>query len=385
MSRSLSLLLALLFSVAIPAILLHASAGDSRLEAGLTAPLFAWPRLLFAHLVAALPLSVAIVSRLANAWGFKTRRIAGLLLVLIFWGMLQPLAETLNDLESGFTIRTLLRTLFAVATVSGCLLLTTRQLPPVSLGTTMATLALASLPPGAYTARLIEARGTDFETFSKSRRLVKAETCLQGLCDLGSTREYGKRTVYALLPLLRKEIDKLERLTGTPLAETAPLDAKTQRVFQLVELNRLTEAEEILNQLSPGERPVELGRLVIQRERENWAELEASSRRLIESLAHDSTSDRTLLELAYENLSESLKNRQLHRELEAMLAEAEKTLPARAGSFRFQLGLHFANRGQTENALQAFAEAEQLDPKLHSVIEPQRRRLKTNTFSCLTR
>ena len=63
------LLLGCALAVAVPAALLHYTADDARLAAGLSASPFGWPRVLVAHFVTVVPLGLLLAGRLRTDIG----------------------------------------------------------------------------------------------------------------------------------------------------------------------------------------------------------------------------------------------------------------------------------------------------------------------------
>ena len=118
----LRLVLGLVLAVAVPAAIVHFAASDKRLVAGLTAAPFAWPRVLVAHLITALPLGL-IVAGWARSLPAMNQIHRGLCVVLgLGWaGVFSALSDGIGDAiavsEFGPVPLLLLRSLFALLLV----------------------------------------------------------------------------------------------------------------------------------------------------------------------------------------------------------------------------------------------------------------------------
>src|SRR5262245_59119074 len=113
------LVLGIALAVVVPAGVLHALAGAERHALGLTIAPFAWPRLLVAHLAAAVPLGLVVARAVgqlgpargsASVWGWAAAGagVAGLGALLVL-----ALAAALDAAEAGLVTRTVARSAVA--------------------------------------------------------------------------------------------------------------------------------------------------------------------------------------------------------------------------------------------------------------------------------
>ena len=371
-------------AVAVPGAAWHFTSGDERLALGLTAAPFAWPRLLVGHLVAALPLAFCSAGRIAmlgrplhRAWAA-----AGLTLVLTL--VLPTLADGLDQAKAGFTIRAVMRTILAVLVTTAWLSIAGRAGTASAKWTWLASIIFALLPPLVYADRIAESRATDFLTFAKSDRLMRAMGTLEGLRDLGSDRRFTNKTVAELIPRLRKDLDRIAAIVAKPLPAGATAEDKPARALNLLRLNRLAEAEAILNGLDAPTPETWMIRAALARETARWNDLETACRAVIDR-ADPNAKSTEMLEDAYEGLGEAQRKRQRPSDAAETYRIGAERLPNRAGYFRYLHGLLAADQGRPREALDAFADAVRLDPKLAPLVDPQARSVRTTSLSCLGR
>jgi tetratricopeptide (TPR) repeat protein len=361
---------AILFAVAAPAAAWHVLAGGDRL----TAAPFGWPRLLVAHLAAAVPLAVCLAARIGPRGGPWARAAVAAGVTLGTAAALPFVADFLTAAEVGFTGRAIVRTLLAALAATAWVAVV--PVPAARLPW-VAAVAFAVVPPLAYAHRLAETRAADFDTFAKTGRLVRALAALDGLADLGSDKRFAGKSVRELIPLLKKDVDKLAARAAGPLPPTE--EGKVGRAMLLVALNRPAEAEDVLKEIASPPPAALMVRAAVARERGRWADLEAACR---------SVTDRTdvppeVLQDAFDGLGEAHRNLGRAADAAAAYRAAADRLPHRAGYYELQLGLLAADRGRPHDALAHFAEALRLDPTLEPTVAPHRRRVSTNSPSCL--
>lgn len=377
-----SLVFGVLAAIAIPFVSWHFAASDERLATGLTAAPFGWPRLLFGHLAAAVPLAYYLARR-AGPWGTPGLRFVVATAVTAILALALPaLGETLDGANTGPTLRSAIRSMIAVLASTAWIAVVVRE-PRATRLPWLAAVAFAVVPPLVYSHRLVASRAADFETYAKSGRLVRAMGSLEGLRDLGSNRLFSGKSVSELIPLLRKDLDRMAKQAAIPLSDHASLPARLQRAQLLVRLNRPESADALLRDIASPSTEVWLMRAAIAREAGHWNDLAHACR---EAIARSTPSDDPeWLEDAYDGLGEALRNLGRPDDAAAEYREAAQRLPHRNAYYRFQLGLIAAERGQTSVALHDFSEALRLDPNLKPLVEPQIRKVHTNFAGCLGR
>jgi hypothetical protein len=374
---------AVIAAITVPFASWHFAASEDRLTTGLTSTPFGWPRLLFGHLAAAVPLGY-ILARKIGAWSSTGVRFAFAAAVTAILGLALPaVGETLDEADAGMAIRSVARTMIAVFASTAWLAVAGREPRLVGRLPWLAAVAFAVVPPLAYAHRLAETHAADFETFAKSGRLVRARGALEGLRDLGSTRTFSGKTAGEWIPRLRKDLDRMAKLAAVPLGHGAALPERIRRAMLLIQLNRPESAEVLLREIESPTAEVWLMRAAIARESGRWSDLEVACR---EAIARQTSTDSTeLLEVAFDGLGEALRQSRRPDDAAANYREAAKRLPNRAAYYRFQLGLIAAERGQMRAALDDFSEALRLDPNLKSLVDPQIQKVHTNFAGCLDR
>lgn len=371
-----------LAAISIPFTAWHFAASDERLATGLTAAPFGWPRLLFGHLAAAVPLAYCLARR-AGSWGTAGSRFAVAVSVTAVLAFALPaIGDALEGAAAGFAIRSAVRSALAVLAAAAWLAVAVRE--PRATGLPwLAAAAFAAVPPLAYAHRLVEPRAGDFETYATSGRLARAMGALEGLRDLGSNRTFSGKSVAELIPRLRKDLDRMAKLAALPLSPNASPAARLQRAMLLVQLNRPQSAEELLRGIESPTAEVWLVRAAIARESGRWGELESACREAI--ARHAPPDSPAMLEDAYDGLGEALRRLGQPDGAAANYRAAAERFPDRAGYYRLQLGLIAAERGQPRAALDDFAEALRLDPNLKPLVDPQVQKVRANFAGCLDR
>src|SRR5262249_48926365 len=252
----LRLLVGCVLAVVVPATVLHLSAGDDRRAAGLTAAPFAWPRLLVAHLVTALPLGL-IVGRWVRSQPAVKQTARGVwvatgLAVAGFAAMLSPgIGEAIVASEAASVPLLLLRSLLAFVMVLpwcvAALELPSAPRPPVRPGVLFGVgLGLAVIPCGMYAEVVVPARTNQAAELLRRGRLVRAEGVVTGLCELGSERAINDKPPAEVRKALAALIPKLRQAADRSLPTTSAPAARLHRALVLIQLDRLDEAAALL-------------------------------------------------------------------------------------------------------------------------------------------
>lgn len=373
------MVLCILAAIAIPFAAWHFATPEERLAVGLTATPFGWPRLLFGHLAAAVPLAYRLARR-TDPWGTQiVRMIVAIAITAIMANALPILGEILDGVQAGPVIRSALRSIVAIVATTAWIAVGLRE-PQTNRLPWFAALAVAIVPPFAYSYRLDESRAADFDTYARSGRLVRAMGSLKGLRDLGSGRTFTGKSIGELIPRLQKDLDRIAKQIAEPLPADAPTPARLQRATLLVRLNRSDSAEAILQAIDSPTADVWLLRAAIARESGRWSDLESFCREAIRR--HQPSDSQDLLEDAYDGLGEALRRLGRPDDAAASYRDAANRLPHRTGYYRFQQGLIAAERGQTNTALEDFSESLRLDPALKPLVDPQIRKVQANFASC---
>lgn len=388
-------LLGLLFAVAVPAAALHALVpDDARRAAGLTAAPFAWPRVLVAHLVAALPLGLLVARPLRTvAHANEVPNGAWLVCAAAALGgvaLVSPgLADALSGGEFGEVPLLVLRALVALAlVVPWCAWAGDKSDAPLPRAGLTATVAcgLALVPPAVYASAATTARAANATEWLATGRLAKAERALAGLCELGSASTVAKRPPGEIRRALLRDLERLESAAKFPLSPTAPPGARFARAEVLYQLDRLDEAAELLAPLAPGSLNARILLATVDRERGHYAASAAGYEAVLARAVPDAAqfpAARETARLAFVGLAFVARADNRPADAEAALLRALDALPADAPHFHFLPGAHYHDGGRPVRALEHLRRATELDPQLAGRAAEIERAIRTSTPACV--
>lgn len=390
MTRSeLSLLVGGLLAVVVPGAVLAVFPGDDRAAAGLTAAPFAWPRVLAAHLVTALPLGVVLALRLrpdpAGGYGRGTWAVVGLGAAAVAAIAGPAVGDLLDGVGAGPIPLLLLRTAVATALVlPWCLAGVTGwsdDSPRPGRWAITVALLVALVPAGVYAGSVVRSKTTAAEEARATGRLVKADRLLAGVCELGGDRPVGKQTPAEARRAIRKEFDGLAKAADRPLPANAPPAARFDRAVVLIQLDRLDEAADLLRPLAANTQPLLL-LASVYRDQEKWAEAGAA---YTEALGRLTPADRDGYRLALDGLAFVARADHRPADAEAALKRGLAELPADAAHYHLQLGRHYSDGGRPGPALDHLRAAADLDPKgAGAEADGLIRHLRTTTYGCFS-
>ena len=384
----------------VPAILTHAFTPDDRSGLGLTCAPFGWQVVMIVHLVASLPIglvtSAALVrsSRRQGRWAASVAwalvGLAGISAIVLLG---EHVATAFEWSRSGLLARGIARSIFAYLLVLPWLIVAVRwdgpdvQIPnswaAVLVGTT-----LAVLPPLVYEDRIVESRAIELADHVGTGRLLKARSALVGLRDLGGRRPGGVMSPAEALRGLEATLSRAALAAARELPATATPEARMERAFLLIQLDRLDEAESILLPLSETMPDATLLLAAVYRDRSRWSDSERAYRRALAWSLPGAARDRGSLDrsaTAYEGLAEAARSGGRPEDAERAYQEARRRLPARAGYFAFQLGRHYLSGGRPADGIAQLRQAVHLDPTLEDRVRPLILQAKVRTPACLLR
>lgn len=381
-----------LAAVVAPAAVLHGSTAADRLAAGLTAAPFGWPRLLVAHLAAAVPLGFVLAGRAyyRPAGGRPAEQLYGWVAAAVaatgFAVLAVPaLADALDAAEAGFLVRTLVRSALSAALVTpwiGVALALAGAAGPSSQWQLAAAVVLATVPPGVYAERLVEVRSARLATVMSTGRIVRARGILDGLIDLA-----GDPTAAERRRKFDYDIDGLTKSVTRELSSAAPASARLNRAIAFIQLDRTAEAEALLAPLAASDPTAGLLLGAVYRDQQQWTDAERIYQQVLDLLRPQAERNPRAAEgcvAAYDGLAEAQRGLDRPEDVARTYREALDRLPGKQGYFHLQIGVHEANQGRSAAALESFAEAVRLDPKLEPQAAPHVRRLRNSTPSCFT-
>jgi tetratricopeptide (TPR) repeat protein len=371
-----SLLLSLGMAVVIPVVVLDFATPEERSSLDLVVSPFGKLRLLVIHLVFALPMALAVSRTVPQFGNAKQRSAVAAVLTLALVFFLPSFAEQLTSASAGPTIRVIARSIVSLALVLPWMIVFASS-ASISrwqwLGATMALFA----PPAAFSQQLQENNQEEFLTLSETGRTQRAYATLQLLIDLGSAPPKGKKSLVDISMRMKRELEMLNKSVSRELPPSSSKEVKLSYITAYLELNRIKDAEQILQNMPQDDLTVRMLTSAVLREQARWAEFIPVAEQLTKELPHEAA--------MYENLGEAYQK--LNRSADALevYRRAEEAIPKKAGAFQLKQGLVCADRGQSERAKAHFEKAVTLDPSLATVVDGPMRRLKSETFSCLSR
>lgn len=383
----LRLFVGVVLAVIVPAGVLEFTCDSGRRAAGLTAAPFAWPRILIAHLTAAVPLGLAcgafLRSRVAvvkvGSWPWAFLGIATTVLV----GYLSPHIE-------GSMPSLLLRSALAVAlVVPWCVLAIEPQRPekigPRWMGFAVGT-GLAVVPCGLYCDAVMAGYSREATELILQRRLQRASGIVAGLHELGSERPIGSRTPEKANQWLAARLADLRREADRPLPASPRPSARVDRAIALVELERLEDAAELLRPIVPEDESATLMLAAIHAHRERRPESDALYSAILEQRLAETRADpraRAVCRTALNGLAENARQDRRFADEEAVLRRGVAELPRDAAQFHFLLGRHYHAAGRNGLALVELNAAVQLDPVGYKkLVEPIVQQIRNSTPNC---
>jgi hypothetical protein len=390
------LLAGCVLAVAVPAVVLHFTAGDERHAAGLTAAPFAWPRVLVGHLMTALPLGFLIAGRIWTVAGVNEAPhglwvVAGLGLAGFAALFCPGIGESIAASDIGDNALLVLRAAIAVVLVLPWCVWAIDPMPTRAASHTgvwfAVCIGLALVPCGLYAEVTVTSRTAAANEYVTTGRLVKADRVLTGLVELGSDRAVAGKPPGELRRLLRKEIDRLTKSASYPLSLSASREARFARCGVLIQLDRLDEAAELIQPFATENVSATLLLATIDRDRERWASSDAYYEAALTLQLPKAATNAAVREdcrLAFDGLAYNARADHRPTDAEHALQRGLEALPSDAAYFHFQLGQHYANTGRPALAIEHLTKAVELDPVKHRDSANQLiQRLRTTTPTCI--
>lgn len=398
-SSDLRLVFGCVAAVAVPAAVLHFSAPNERLAAGLTAAPFGWPRVLVAHLVTAIPLGL-IAAKWLRAAPVVSEAAPVLWIALGAGGaglaaaVCPALGEAVGGGEFGALPLLALRATVAFALVlPWCVWATdkpesgTRPLvgPGVLFGLGA---AVAVVPCGLYAEAVVAARTEQAADLVRRERVARADAVLTGLIELGSDRPVGKKRPAEVRKGYATVIPRLKQTGSLSLSATAPPAMRLDRALLLIQLDRLDEAADLLRPFAERDDTAALLLATVYRDQERWAASDDLYTRVLDAQLPRAATVRSAAGAcltALEGLVFNARADGRPADAERTLKRGLEALPAHAAHFHFLLGQHYHDGGRTGPAVEHLREAARLDPASHSEPAAERiRQIQTSTPACLT-
>ena len=377
----------------VPLASLWLAAPVSRSAHGMAVSPFGWPSLLVVQCLAAVPL-VAVVAR----WLVKrvTVRVAipvvvGVLFAVGGYSLTGPLGEVLDSFPADFAARCAVRSLvcFLLALPWG---VAARVGEPPARGswlTVVVGLAVAVILPGVWADKLAKETADSALGESVAHRHTRAHRLVDGLCDLDPYRKdwiNGPPDLLAYRTELAQSQKKVAEYWGAKdIASLVPSD-RMRYANDLLGLDRLSEAEEVLRELARSQPPANLPLARVLHLQGRHAESDAALRELLAAglpLVNTKPSVLKACLDAYDLLAENATKRGSNADREAVLKEGLEKLPAEEAYFRFQLGRHYKLSGRPVDAVRELNEAVRLNARYRPSAESLIREMRELTPACL--
>lgn len=388
MNRLLGTALALL----VPAAVLFVATPDDRSAVGMTAAPFAYPRLLAAHLAAAVPLGLVLAARFPPRDPAARARwvgvgVAGALGV----ALLGPsLGDELAAGKVGAVPLLVLRTLLAAAlVVPWCVAAAAEGADRPGQWEFAAAGLLALLPPVMYAESLVRARTASAEELLATGRPVKALPHLAGLVELGGDRKVEGKAPAAARRATDELVAQLRKGTAAGLPPSATPGAQLNFAVALIQLNELDAAADRLRPLAATDDTAQLLLATVYRDQEKWADgdaaYEAALARLLPRAATDAAARRGCA-TAFEGLAHTARGAGRPAATGAVYRRALAELPAEAARFHFLLGRHENDGGRPASALEHLRAAAVLDPGAYAKPAGElAAAIRSHTYGCVLR
>ena len=392
------LLLGVTMAIAVPWLVAQGSCEPDYAKLGLTLVPFGCQRVLFVHLLAALPLALLVARALSRrlqveqieiwtiAW-LVTGAMAALLALVVSSSVGMIL------IDESFNLRTVARTLWCLLLeLPWCCALArttagTGRYVPCRLDIGLA-LAVAILLPAVYALRVADDETKKLAEILGHGRLLKARATLEIIRELGMGEAIGDRPIAELQKQLDREIELSREMVKSPLPRSAPLAYRLEWDRRLAMLDRSAEAERDLRPLAASDLSAKRMLAWVLQERERWEESSELNREILEAQIGLAPTNAQALKICVNCFDESADNARAsgnYAVAESAYREALDRLPATvAAHFHFRLGQHHTQRPRPAAALEQLQQAADLDPASYG---PQAQRmideLRRNTPACI--
>ncbi|HYH67060.1 MAG TPA: hypothetical protein VD866_20360 [Urbifossiella sp.] len=378
----------------VPAAVLFVVTPDERSAVGMTAAPFVYPRLLAAHLAAAVPLGLVLAARVPpRDPAARARWVAAGVAAAVGVALIGPgLGDELAAGKVGAAPLLVLRTLLAAAlVVPWCVAAAagTGTVEKPGQWEFAAAGLLALLPPGMYAETLARARTASAEELLATGRPAKALPHLTGAVELGGDRKVegkapaeARRSADALVAQLRKG-------TAAGLPPTAPPAVQLRFAVALIQLDELDAAADRLRPLAATDDTAQLLLATVYRDQEKWADsdaaYEAALARLLPRAGADPAARRGCA-TAFEGLAHNARGAGRPAAAGAVYRRALAELPAEAARFHFLLGRHEHDGGRPAAALEHLRAAAELDPAGYAKsVGDFVAAIRSHTYGCVLR
>lgn len=391
--NQLAFALGAIVAIAVPFAVLWFANDAARAAVGLSVPGFGWPRVLFTHLLFAIPLGYVIALSLRTHFQCKIPPAASVasgfaVLAIVAW-IAEPVASAMVSAGIGQLATAVLRSCVAVVLVlPWCAACATQdQLPaPTRLAVILAAVC-AILPPALESHSVIEARTPYASELLESGRTAKATMVLTGLCELGSETAIAGKSPHEWLAKTHKELKTLRDTCDQALPANATPNAKLNRATSLLALNRLTEATDLLTPLAERDPFAALLLATVLRDREQWNASNEQLNSAVERFREPSKRNpraRAMCVSAFEMLARNAHDAGQPHEAEAALTRGLAEFPTEAARFHFLLAQHYRDGGKPERALDHLQQVMKLEPaKYEARVREMDRGLRTHTHGCV--
>ncbi len=336
--------------------------------------LFGWPRLLLAHVLSTLPLSLLTSLSLRNEY-FPQRSwrnivlmvIGGISLAVIFRWIGPSLGIFLDPESRSYFVRLLLRVACCLSLqVPWCLLgllcvprsgdMTPNDFPVWSRWALV--VAIGVVLPGVYASSVIQSETNRLNTLP----MWLAERAIERVQELGSDPLVQGTRVSAIRKQLNGQLRRCEKVVSAPLPPNGSVEEQLKRSNCLIGLGRYAEAESLLQQFASDNPKANLLLGSLHQAQKKWTASSEAYRHALTLLGSESDHKEEQI-IAYNALAFNLREQQKHAEAAKVYQEAMSQLPTQQAFFHFQLGRHYESTGRLPLAGEQFEQAAALEPE----------------------
>lgn len=254
---------------------------------------------------------------------------------------------------------------------------------------TILSFIVATVFPAIYAYSLVATQAALAEEELQGGRLARAQPIVARLCEVGSATPIRKLPPVRLRQEIDSELRALSIAAAKPLPGNASPAQRRERARGLAVLDRLEEADRLLEPLAPTDPEAMLLRAAVQQGDQRWDESSHSYRTALTMLDETGARDATGIAArvkAYDNLASNAYKRKAFRDAEAAYLEGLAAVPEAEAHFHYQLGRHHQLGGRPAAALEHLEIATRLAPTPYGELSaPLITKIQLSTPGCLFR
>ncbi|MCY2982918.1 MAG: hypothetical protein NTY15_04690 [Planctomycetota bacterium] len=350
-------------------------------------PVFASYRLFATHLFACIPIAIILSSQcktiVLNRFWHKLHRYAILFPVFVtlaFPDVLKSLAWTLQQLDAGFPLRTVIRCSISILIVFSWFAAFPIFVNWQARRAWLWTMLLCTVFPAIFGWKQAELCRDEFGSGIAGMRVSQASHALNRLVEISGAEMHQGISLLDWRSKLTQEIAFIRKRLTNPFPKNPSTNDYLERATQLLSLSRYAEAEQLLLDASSSAPQVLLLLAISAREQKEYQKLEMRCRALLDLSSTSQTSaSRVDDSLVFQLLGESFIGQ---RKIKAAIATYEMAIqrdePDRA-ELEMRLGSLLAEAGDASGAAEHFEQAARIDRNLTQQANKRIRGLQSNS------